>query len=272
MIQFTKVQGLGNDFILIDVLGGGAPPENPSKAAALWCDRHFGVGADGLLLLLPSKRADLFMRIFQPDGSEAEMCGNALRCVARYLGGAPAVETLAGVRTAFPAPGGMVRVDMGRPILARGEIPMAGPPGGVLDEPLVAAGEVFRVTAVSMGNPHCLVFVPDVAAVPVATLGPLLEHHPVFPRRTNVEFVQVEDRENVKVRVWERGVGETLACGTGAAAVAVGSFLNGYTGRTVKIKLAGGELGLEYNEDGHVYVTGPAAVVFTGQIADIGEV
>ncbi|HUW64658.1 MAG TPA: diaminopimelate epimerase [Spirochaetia bacterium] len=278
-MQFTKVQGLGNDFILVDGRHGGVIPDNPSRAAVLWCDRHFGIGADGLLLLLPSARADLSMRIFQPDGSEAEMCGNAIRCVALYLqqrvgtvSASLAIETLAGIKVASLLAGGLVRVDMGRPCLERGEIPMAGPPGRVLDEPLEAGGEVFRVTAVSMGNPHCLVYVPDVALVPVTTLGPLLEHHPAFPRRTNVEFIQVDDPENVVVRVWERGVGETLACGTGASAVAVGSFLNGFTRRSVKIKLAGGELDLEYNEDGRVYVTGPAAMVFTGQIAPIEEV
>jgi len=270
MIRFTKVQGLGNDFILVDGRRGRVP-DDPARAAAAWCDRHFGIGADGLLLLLPSEAADVVMRIFQPDGSEAEMCGNAVRCVANYLrelgaSGAVTVETLAGIKTASLLAGGMVRVDMGEPRLEREEIPMTGPPGRVLDEPLEAGGEALRVTAVSMGNPHCLVFVPDVGAAPVTTLGPRLEHHRVFPKRTNVEFVQVEDRGHVRVRVWERGVGETLACGTGAAAVAVGSFLTGRTGRAVKVRLAGGELQLEYGTDGRVYVTGPGTEVFAGEI------
>lgn len=272
MTHFTKVHGLGNDFILIDARSGRDKPADPSGTAALWCDRHFGIGADGLLLLLPSTMADVSLRIYQPDGSEAEMCGNALRCVALYLrergtaAGSVTIETLAGIKTAALVDGGLIRVDMGEPSLERGEIPMAGPPGRVVNEPLEVGGEVFRVTAVSMGNPHCLVYVPDVAAAPVTTLGPLLENHRVFPRRTNVEFVQVESPTSVRVRVWERGVGETLACGTGASAVAVGSFLNGFTGRSVKVKLSGGELDLEYSADGRVWVTGPATIVFTGQI------
>jgi len=274
MIRFTKVHGLGNDFILVDGRRDRVP-DDPARAAVAWCDRHFGIGADGLVVLSPSEKADVVMRIFQPDGSEAEMCGNAVRCVANYLRGQGAagtvtVETLSGVKRASLLAGGLVRVDMGTPRLEREEIPMTGPPGRVLDEALEAGGAVVQVTAVSMGNPHCLIFVPDVEAAPVTVMGPVIEHHPAFPKRTNVEFVQVQDRGHVRVRVWERGVGETMACGTGAAAVAVGAFLTGRTEPTVKVRLAGGELELEYASDGRVYMTGPGSAVYTGEIAPLG--
>lgn len=272
-MRFLKMHGLGNDFVVVKA---DSVPEQPDTLARAICDRHFGVGADGLVFILPSEKADLRMRIFNPDGSEAEMCGNAIRCVAKYAyesglvrKTALRVETgagilmprlhLAGERVAT------VEVDMGEPVLERGAIPMAGPPGRVVNEPLTVAGESFRVTAVSFGNPHCVIFVSDVAAVDLAALGPEIEHHPAFPRRTNVEFVQVLDPGRVQVRVWERGAGATLACGTGACAAAVAGVLNGFTGRQVRVSLPGGELFIRWAGDNHVYMTGPAATVFAGE-------
>ncbi|WP_334110569.1 diaminopimelate epimerase [Thermodesulfitimonas autotrophica] len=272
-LRFLKMHGLGNDFVVVKA---DSVPEQPDTLARVVCDRHFGVGADGLVFILPSEKADLRMRIFNPDGSEAEMCGNAIRCVAKYAyesgmvrKTALRVETgagilmprlhLAGERVAT------VEVDMGEPVLERGAIPMDGPPGCVINELLTVAGESFRVTAVSFGNPHCVIFVSDVAAVDLAALGPKIEHHPAFPRRTNVEFVQVLDPERIRVRVWERGAGATLACGTGACAAAVAGALNGLTGRQVRVGLPGGELFIRWAADNHVYMTGPAAAVFAGE-------
>ena len=274
-MRFTKVHGLGNDFVLVDGFVENLPAEQLPDLAVRVCHRHFGVGADGLVVLLPSIRADARMRIFNPDGSEAEMCGNAIRCAARYLYGSGAVKK---ERISVETPAGimvpqlilengrvaLVRVDMGQPRLERADIPMAGPPGRVVDEPLAVDGIVYRVTAVSMGNPHCVVFVPDVDKVPLGATGPLLEVHPAFPRKTNVEFVQVLSREEVRMKVWERGAGATLACGTGACASAVAGHLSGRTDRRVNVRLAAGSLFIEWGEDNHVYMTGPAEEVFSG--------
>jgi len=270
-----KWHGLGNDFVIVDARPGGFP-EEPGRLAREVCDRRFGIGADGLVFILPAADADAAMRIFNRDGSEAEMCGNAIRCVARYLfedGGRKSrlrILTGAGVLVPeiIPAQDGgppHVRVDMGAPRLRRDEIPMTGPPGRVVNEPLAVEDRTFAVTAVSMGNPHCVIFVPDLEAVPFETLGPALETHPAFPRKTNVEFVQVTGPGEVRVRVWERGVGPTLACGTGACAVAVAANLNGLTGRRVKVGLPGGVLDIEWAEDGRVYMAGPAVKVFEGR-------
>lgn len=273
---FTKVHGLGNDFILVNCFEEKVNPEDFPSLAVRTCHRHFGVGADGLVLLLPSDAADVKMRIFNSDGSEAEMCGNAIRCTAKYLyerGMAEKdkirVETQAGIivpeliieddRVK------LVRVDMGEPRLERTEIPMEGPPGRVLDEPLQIDGVTYRVTAVSMGNPHCIIFVPDVDQVPLHVIGPRIETHPAFTRKTNVEFIQVLSRKEVKMKVWERGAGETMACGTGACATAVACVLNNRTGRRVTVHLAAGDLLIEWAEDNHVYMTGPAEEVFTGE-------
>ena len=274
-LRFTKVQGLGNDFILVNGLEEELKDLDFSGLAVEMCNRHFGVGADGLVLLLPSDRADIYMRIFNSDGSEAEMCGNAIRCVAKYLYERGLVrkekievDTPAGIRVPeLLLEAGRVRavrVDMGEPRLERHEIPMTGPAGQVVDEPLEIDGVEYRITAVSMGNPHCILFFPNLDEELLKTLGPRLEVHEAFPRRTNVEFVQVISRDEIKMRVWERGAGLTLACGTGACAAAVAAFLNGYTGRKVTVHLTAGDLNIEWSEDNHLYMTGPAEEVFSG--------
>ncbi|MEW5953127.1 MAG: diaminopimelate epimerase [Bacillota bacterium] len=274
-MRFTKVQGLGNDFILVNCFEEKVNLEAFPALAIRMCDRHFGIGADGLVPLLPSEMADVNMRIFNSDGSEAEMCGNVIRCAAKYLYEHGLVkkdkiwvETLAGiiVPELIIEDGRvkLVRVDMGEPRLERSEIPMSGPPGRVLDEALETDALICRVTAVSMGNPHCVIFVPDVDQVSLHVVGPLLETHPAFPRKTNVEFIQVLNKEEIKMKVWERGAGETMACGTGACAAAVAGALNGHTGRRVLVHLQAGALLIEWAENNHVFMTGPAEEVFTG--------
>ncbi|MFA5026643.1 MAG: diaminopimelate epimerase [Candidatus Methylomirabilota bacterium] len=277
-MRFTKMHGAGNDYVYVN--GFTERIEDPPQAARRLADRHFGIGGDGLILILPSATADLRMRIWNADGSEAEMCGNGIRCVAKYASDrglvrrrAITVETGAGVLALelFPGPDGKVgrvRVDMGMPRIARGEIPMLGGPEEepALDQPLPLSPEPFRVTAVSMGNPHCVLFVEAVEHCPVALLGPRIETHPVFPRRTNVEFVELLSRTEVRQRTWERGSGETLACGTGAAAVCVAGALTGRTERRILVHLEGGDLEMEWAEDGRVFMTGPAVEVFSGEI------
>ncbi len=272
---FTKVHGLGNDFILVNKNEAKDLPRDLAGLAIKICNRYFGVGADGLVLIGPGEEADLAMQIINSDGSEAEMCGNAIRCVAKYAyerglvrKTKMAVETGAGIKLpeliinngAVTA----VRVDMGEPYLEREQIPMTGLPGQVVNEPLVAGDDVFNITTVSMGNPHCVIFVPDIDAVPLENWGLRLETHPVFPRKTNVEFVQILNDNEVRMRVWERGAGPTLACGTGACATAVAAVLNGHTGRTVRVHLYNGALDIEWSADNHIYMTGSAEQVFTG--------
>ena len=283
-IDFTKMHGLGNDFVMIDCrdnkLAGFSSPNGLNSLNGLstrLCDRRFGIGADQLLLLYPSDVADFRMRIFNADGSEVEMCGNGIRCFAKYVyeSGLTTnreleIETLGGiVRPRLSVKGTKVesvRVDMGSPRLERKEIPMKGKPGRVVAEKLKVAGKRYEITAVSMGNPHCVLFVDDVEHFPVAALGPAIERHDLFPHRTNVEFVQCLGPNQVRMRVWERGVGETLACGSGAAAAAVAGTLNGLTARKVVTHLLGGDLDVEWNEPtGHVFISGPAAEVFRGQ-------
>jgi len=273
-MKFTKMHGAGNDYIFLDCLQEKvADPASLSRAMS---DRHFGIGGDGIILILPSERADFRMRIFNADGSEAEMCGNGIRCVAKYVFDrgyttktAVRMETLAGILPiTVHVNGGKVEaatVDMGCPRLQRREIPMAGPEGRVIGEEIEANKKKFKVTAVSMGNPHCVIFVDKVADFPVDLYGPLIENHPLFPGRTNVEFVEVLNRAEVSQRTWERGSGETMACGTGASATAVAGVLNGRTDRRVTIHLRGGDLTLEWAEDDHVYMTGPAVEVFSGE-------
>jgi len=276
-MKFTKMHGIGNDYIYIDCFREKV--RNPSRLAVKLSDRHFGVGGDGLILICPSKVADCKMRIFNADGSEAEMCGNGIRCVAKYAyehgiskSNPMRVETLAGIKTLkLTVRNGKVRsatVDMGEPRLERGEIPMKGRRGRVISEPLRAAGKTYRVTCVSMGNPHCIIFCKDVEKVPLESIGPVIENHPSFPRRTNVHFVQVISPREVKMRTWERGAGITLACGTGAAAVCVACVLNRRTENTITAHLPGGDLKLKWAPDGHVYMTGSAVEVFTGVLAD----
>lgn len=278
-MRFVKMHGLGNDFVIVNALEKHNLPEGQNQLAKLAqriCHRNFGVGADGLILLWPSQRSDVRMQIINSDGSEAEMCGNGIRCIAKYLyehnivsREEVRVETLAGSMVPrLVIKNGMVDavcVDMGEPRLEREEIPMLGPSGQVVDEPLEIDGATYRVTAVSMGNPHCLTYVNDVDAVPLHELGPKLETHPVFPRKTNVEFIQVLNEKEVRMRVWERGAGPTMACGTGACATVVGSALNGFTGRDVTVHLYAGSLQIQWAQDNHVYMTGPAEEIFSGE-------
>lgn len=278
MLPFTKMQGLGNDFIVIDCSMGDRPVDWEALAPRL-CDRHYGIGADGLLLILPSESADFRMRILNADGSEPEMCGNGLRCFAYYLhtyGLTDAtvikVETGAGLLEVelLMTPDGHargVRVDMGAPRLTRGEVPMAGnPEQRVIQEPLRVGDRTFLVTAVSMGNPHVVTFVERLDEAEFAAYGPLLEAHEAFPRHANVEFVQVVNPGFLRVKVYERGVGPTLACGTGACASLVAAVLSGRAQRKAQVELPGGILDIEWAENDHVYMAGPAAVVFTGVV------
>lgn len=274
-MQFTKVHGLGNDFVLVYAPEQDDLPADLPALAKKVCHRNFGIGADGLVLLWPSGSADLRMQILNPDGSEAEMCGNAIRCVAMWAyrrslvnGKTMRVATPAGVMVPVVQVEDdqvtQVRVDMGEPVLERSRIPMTGSVGRVVDEPFTVNGLDFRITAVSMGNPHCIIFLPDVGEVPLADWGPLIETHPVFPRKTNVEFVQVISPGLLRMRVWERGAGPTKACGTGACATAVAAHLNGLAGRRVQVQLEAGALEIEWSDDNHVYMTGPAEEVFSG--------
>jgi diaminopimelate epimerase len=274
-MRFTKMQGAGNDYVYIDCFRDPVP-HDVAGLSRIISDRHFGVGSDGLILICPSEKADARMRMFNADGSEAEMCGNGIRCVAKYLYDhgivrkpTLAVETGRGVLALdLEIQGGLVRqvrVDMGEPILAAVRIPTSLPGNPPIDVPLSAAGRTLKVTCVSMGNPHCITFVDSAADELVLGIGPQMERHEAFPRRTNVEFVRVNGPEDVTVRVWERGSGETLACGTGACAVAVAGTLTGRTRRRLTAHLPGGDLRLFWSEtDNHVYLTGPAVEVFTG--------
>ncbi len=275
-MKFTKMQGIGNDYIYIDCFQEQvADPEEFARRAS---DRHFGIGSDGLILILPSQVADVRMRMFNADGSESEMCGNGIRCVAKYVYDhglvrktALQVETGNGVLDLqlFLGNDGLVakvQVNMGLPILQRAAIPMTGPATetAVL-VPFVVAGHTLELTCVSMGNPHAVVYVDDVAAFPVTEIGPQIETSDWFPRRTNIEFVQIVSRTEVIQRTWERGAGETLACGTGASAVTVAGVLTGKTERKILNHLRGGELELEWLDNGPVLMTGPAVEVFSGE-------
>ncbi|ACV63135.1 diaminopimelate epimerase [Desulfofarcimen acetoxidans DSM 771] len=273
-MHFVKVHGLGNDFVVVNAMTETLPADLPELARRV-CHRYFGIGADGLVLLHKSDAADLRMQIINSDGSEPEMCGNAIRCVAKYAYEQNLVkktkiqvETLAGIKIPeLILENGAVkfiRVDMGEPILERAEIPMRGSAGRVLAEDLNVGNETFKVTAVSMGNPHCLIFVDEAVSFPVSLIGPQIEIHEVFPRKTNVEFIEVLNRREVKMKVWERGAGETMACGTGACATVVAAVLNGLTERQVTVHLTGGDLLIEWADNNHVYMTGPAEEVFAG--------
>jgi diaminopimelate epimerase len=275
-MRFTKMQGAGNDYIYVDCFNQPIPPDPPGLSRRI-SDRHFGIGGDGLILICPSDKADARMRMFNADGSESEMCGNGIRCVAKYVYDHAictkerlSVETGRGILTLdlLVERGKVerVRVNMGKPILTAGEIPTTLSGSPVVQVPLTVAGRTIQATAVSMGNPHCVVYVDEPADEWVLWLGPQIEVHPAFPRRVNVEFVQVVSVDEVRMRVWERGSGETLACGTGACAVCVAGVLAGKTGRRIVAHLRGGDLALEWSEDDHVYMTGPAVEVFSGVI------
>jgi len=278
-LGFTKMHGAGNDFVVLDGIGEELPPLEPLARRLL--DRRFGIGGDQLLVARPSAAADFRMEIYNPDGSRAEMCANGIRAFYLWLRDhghtqrdEVGVETLAGVVRPRHAGPGLVAVDMGLPILAPEKIPTrlgAGSDGPVLDVPLEVDGETFTVSSVSMGNPHCVLEVDDVDRAPVERVGPRIERHPAFPNRVNVEFVQVVARDRVRQRTWERGTGETLACGSGACAVAVASILRGRTDRELAVELRGGTLRLAWPaDDAHVIMTGPAVEVFQGRIP-LGE-
>lgn len=275
-IKFTKYHGLGNDFILIDNRHQSEPLLTPTQAVQL-CDRHFGIGADGVIFALPTKveGTDYTMRIFNSDGSEPEMCGNGIRCLAKFIADLDGnkkteyrIHTLAGLMIPKLLADGQVKVNMGPPLLLASQIPttLATAESKVVEQPLEVEGKVWPVTCVSMGNPHCITFVEDVASIPLETLGPKFEHHSVFPERTNTEFIQVIEPNYIKMLVWERGAGATLACGTGACASVVAGVLSGKCDRLVTVELPGGPLEIEWsNIDQKVYMSGPAEKVFVGE-------
>ena len=273
-MRFTKMQGLGNDYVYVNCMEEKV--ENPSEAAKRVSDRHFGIGSDGLILICPSEKADFEMAMYNADGSRSEMCGNGIRCVAKYVYDygltdktSISVETLGGIKyldlTVEDGKVSLVRVDMGRPEFRADQIPIICE-AEVIDEPIVVDGMDYRITGVSMGNPHAVVFLEDLEGLDIEKIGPKFENHERFPKRINTEFVRVIDRGMIEMRVWERGSGETLACGTGACAAAAASILNGLAERRVTVKLRGGSLTVEWDEEsGKIYMTGPAEVVFDGE-------
>ena len=273
-MEFTKMQGLGNDYVYVNCFKEKV--ENPSEMAVKVSDRHFGIGSDGLILIKPSDVADFEMEMYNADGSRGEMCGNGIRCVAKYVYDygltdktSISVETLGGIKyldlTVEHGKVTLVKVDMGTPILKPELIPIVAKGETVIDEPIMVGGKEYHMTGVSMGNPHDVVFMDDIKNLEIEKIGPLFENHERFPNRINTEFVNVIDRHTAQMRVWERGSGETLACGTGACAVAVACILNGLTENTVTVKLLGGDLKIEWDrEKDIVYMTGPAAVSFDG--------
>ena len=274
-MRFTKMEGTGNDYLYIN--GFEEQIADPAALSIEMSRYHFGCGSDGLILILPSAKADFEMRMFNNDGSECEMCGNGIRCVAKYCYDRGLTD-----KTAFSIESGgqikhivcrvadgavqSVRVDMGEPVLDGRLIPSNVEGNPVIGHPLMAGGKTWAATLVNMGNPHAVFFVDDSDAAPVTTIGPLLERHEAFPQKANIEFVTVQDRQHILMKVWERGTGVTLACGTGACASAVACVLNGLTEREVEVTLPGGKLQIEWNEaDNHVYMTGPAAFVYDGE-------
>ncbi len=277
MLQFTKMHGLGNDYVYMDAINQKI--ENRSELAKFVSDRHFGIGSDGLILICPSEKADFRMQMFNQDGSEAEMCGNGIRCVGKFVYDKGltkketiTVETLAGIKTlVMTAKNGKIetaRVDMGEPILEPEKIPVISNENPVKNLKLEVENKDFTFTCVSMGNPHAVTFIKeDVNKFDICKYGAKLEVNKAFPKKANIEFINVIDDKTLKMRVWERGTGETLACGTGACAVTVSAILNGYTKRAVTVHLLGGDLKIEWNKnDNHVYMTGPATTVFEGKI------
>ena len=276
MIKFTKMHGLGNDYVYIDAINQKI--ENESSLAKFVSNRHFGIGSDGLILICKSEIADFKMRMFNSDGSEAEMCGNGIRCVGKFVYDkgltnktTVKIETLAGIKTLIlntkDGKVGTARVDMGEPILEAEKIPVISTEKPVKNLELEAENKKFKFTCVSMGNPHAITIVENTKEFDVEKYGKVLEIDKALPKKANIEFAQIIDRQNINMRVWERGAGETLACGTGACATAVACNLNGLTDRKVNIELLGGTLNIEWNEtDNHVYMTGPAVTVFDGEL------
>ena len=278
VIEFSKYQGLGNDFILIDNRHSVEPIITPERAVAM-CDRHFGIGGDGVIFVLPGTTdTDYSMRIYNSDGSEPEMCGNGIRCLAKFIAELEGngevnksyrIDTLAGVIVPKLESNGEVTVDMGEPELTAAKIPttLAGTEEKVVAQPLEVGDRSWSVTTVSMGNPHCITFVEDISAIALAEIGPLFEHHAVFPQRTNTEFIEVVSSDYIKMSVWERGAGITLACGTGACASVVAGVLNNKCDRSCTVELPGGCLQINWSAtDNRVYMTGPATKVFHGSL------
>ncbi|MGI6069433.1 MAG: diaminopimelate epimerase [Blautia sp.] len=278
-MKFTKMQGIGNDYVYVNCFSEQVP--DPSHTARLVSDRHFGIGSDGLILIKPSETADCQMEMYNADGSQSPMCGNGIRCVAKYVydyglvnKDTITVETKCGIKTLHLAIDNgkvsQVTVNMGSPILEAAQIPILADTKEVLSMPLAIGGKTYAVTGVSMGNPHAVTYLDSLSELEqleIEKIGPLFENHPVFPERTNTEFVKILDRHTAQMRVWERGSGETLACGTGACAVAVASILNGLTEEEITVKLLGGDLKIRWDRAADtVYMTGPAAVVFDGEI------
>ncbi len=279
LIKFTKMHGAGNDYVYVN--GFEEKIDSPSQFSIRISDRHFGIGSDGLVMILPSAIADFQMRMFNPDGSEAEMCGNASRCVAKYVydnkmtkKNTFTLETKAGIKTLTVHTGedGLVEkvtVDMGEPIFQTSLIPAAFSEESIINEELIVEKKKYNVTAVSMGNPHCVVFTNNTESIELEKIGPKFEKHPMFPRKTNTEFVQVINPSTLKMRVWERGTGETLACGTGACATLVAAHINGLSHNKATVQLLGGDLEIEWNkENNRVYMTGPAVTVYQGVITE----
>ncbi|RGU05945.1 diaminopimelate epimerase [Dorea longicatena] len=280
-MKFTKMHGLGNDYVYVNCFEEKI--DNPQAVARFVSDRHFGIGSDGLIMINPSKTADFEMEMYNADGSRGEMCGNGIRCVAKYVYDYGltdktqiSVETLGGIKyldlTVEDGKVSLVKVDMGKPELEADLIPIISEREQVIDEPIEVDGKEYHMTGVSMGNPHAVIYVDDVKGLDLEKIGPKFENHERFPKRINTEFVHCIDRQTVEMRVWERGSGETLACGTGACAVAVSSILNNLTDTQVTVKLLGGDLQIEWDrEKDRVFMTGPATVVFDGVI-DITEI
>lgn len=274
-MRFTKMEGIGNDYVYINCFTETV--ENPESLAVAMSDRHFGIGGDGIILIKPSDKADFTMDMYNADGSRSEMCGNGIRCVGKYVYDygltdktSIAIETLAGIKyldlTVENGKVSMVTVDMGAPVLEAALVPVQSENEQVIDEKITVAGTDYYMTCVSVGNPHAVMFVEDTDTFPLETIGPLFEHHERFPNRVNAEFVQVLDRKTVKMRVWERGTGETLACGTGSCATVVACILNHKTDDEVTVKLLGGDLIIRYDrQNNKIYMTGPANVVFDGE-------
>lgn len=275
-MEFTKMHGCGNDYVYIN--GFTNKIENPNKLSEIVSNRNFGIGSDGLIVINPSDVADFKMSMYNADGSEGKMCGNGIRCVAKYVYDNKmtdkttiTVETLSGIKTLVlnveDEKVKTVRVNMGTPILNSKDVPVVSDKEQVIDEPVRINDKEYRITCVSMGNPHAVTFIDDTDSFEIEKIGPLFENNEIFPDRVNTEFIQVVDRNNIKMRVWERGSGETLACGTGACASVVACVLNGLTENKVTVSLLGGDLFIEYNqEENVVYMTGPATISFTGNI------
>lgn len=275
-MEFVKMEGCGNDYVYVN--GFNTKIDNPNKLSEIVSDRHFGIGSDGLIVINPSEVADFKMSMYNADGSEGKMCGNGIRCVAKYVYDYKmtdkeviTVETLAGIKTLkLNVENGKVktvRVNMGSPIINAKDVPVISDKEKVINEPVVIDGKKYGITCVSMGNPHAITFVDDTDSLQIEKIGPGFEKNEIFPDRVNTEFIQIIDRKTIKMRVWERGSGETLACGTGACASVVACVLNNLTDNKVTVKLLGGDLEIKYDTDENtVYMTGPARIAFTGNI------